>query len=365
MGDTLYVLSADTSLTGFDNFNGNSSFYYGELTEYIVKFNSDGTVKNEGTKASEVSKSYSEGNISSAVMLMQGSDVAADQAMSSAVSVGSSAVGAGPIGAMGGGSIRYKTGSHVDATGFSLVAGVAAGVGSGATVGGFIEYGDGSYDTYNNFSSGKVQGKVKGSGDTDYVGVGVLGHFDLAKTASGQPYLEATARLGRVKNEFKNTRTHGRFDTKSDYYGLSLGGGHVWNLSADATLDLYGRYVWSHQEGDNAKLSGTGQEIHFADIDSHRVRVGTRYSKAWNSGSDNRFYTGIAWEHEFDAEANAKTQDGNKIKSPDMKGSTGIVEIGLVLYPSGNKNFSIDLGLQGYGGKRQGATGSAQLKYRF
>ncbi|MDR0380135.1 MAG: autotransporter-associated beta strand repeat-containing protein, partial [Candidatus Accumulibacter sp.] len=95
MGDTLYLLSAGTfdASNGFDNFNGNSSFYYGELTEYIVEVDGNGKATKKGTKASGVSKSYSEGNISSAVMLMQGSDVAADQAMSSAVSVGSSVMG--------------------------------------------------------------------------------------------------------------------------------------------------------------------------------------------------------------------------------------------------------------------------------
>ena len=48
-----------------------------------------------------------------------------------------------------------------------------------------------------------------------------------------------------------------------------------------------------------------------------------------------------------------------------MKGSTGIAEVGFVFTPFGNKNLSIDFGLQTYGGKRQGVTGSAQFRYLF
>jgi outer membrane autotransporter protein len=104
------------------------------------------------------------------------------------------------------------------------------------------------------------------------------------------------------------------------------------------------------------------QDVKFSAVDSHRVRVGTRYTTATNEAS--RFYVGAAWEHEFDGEANAKV-DGAKIEAPSLKGNTGIAEFGVVLVPIGNKNLTIDLGIQGYGGKHRGATGSAQLKYVF
>jgi hypothetical protein len=84
---------------------------------------------------------------------------------------------------------------------------------------------------------------------------------------------------------------------------------------------------------------------------------------AWEGS--NRFYVGAAWEHEFDGEANARI-GGMKIEdAPNLKGNTGIAEFGWVLSPSSNKNLTIDLGIQAYGGKHKGATGSAQLKYVF
>ncbi|MDR0380006.1 MAG: autotransporter domain-containing protein [Candidatus Accumulibacter sp.] len=339
----------------------------GGLHRYELSPGDDGLTLNAARsgEAVEEAKVFSEGFLGGAALLNMGGDVLMEKGVSSAVgSVGNSTGAA--FGAIGGGSLKHKTGSHVDVSGVSLVAGLARSVAPGATVGGFIEYGDGDYDSHNSFSRA---GKVKGSGDTDYFGVGVLGRFDLARTADGQSYLETSARLGRVNNDFKTgdfdiARGNVKFDTRSNYYGLSLGGGHVWTLDADSTVDLYGRYVWTHQEGDSARLTGLRDDsrVKFSDVDSQRVRVGARYSQAWDSSS--QFYAGVAWEHEFDGKAGGKI-DGDKIDAPGMKGSTGIVEVGLVLYPSANKNLSIDLGIQGYGGKRQGVTGGVQVKYAF
>jgi outer membrane autotransporter protein len=303
-----------------------------------------------------------------------GGDLVTDQGIASAASSVARSGGAGEaFAAIGGGKLKHRTGSSVDISGTTLVAGVAAGVGNGATVGGFIEYGDGDYDSHNSFS----RGKVKGSGNVEFVGVGFLGRLDLPKTASGQPYLEATARFGRVESDFRTDdfldaggERAGRAkydDVKSSYHGLSFGGGHVWNIGANgALLDLYGRYVWTHQAGDSVNLEsryGGNEKVKFSAVDSHRTRVGVRYSTVWNGA--NRFYTGVAWEHEFDSKASAKVAGAGKIDSPDMKGSTGVAEFGLVFNPADNKNLSIDLGVQAYGGKRSGATGSAQLKYTF
>jgi hypothetical protein len=351
---------------------GNVIVRLGYLTKYGATDFTAGVLTLTPAQVTEQAKALSEGFLGSVGLLNLGGDLLLEKGVSNAVgAIGGRSAGEA-FAALGGGSLKHKTGSHVDVSGVSLVAGLAANVGSGATVGGFIEYGDGDYDSHNSFSGHKV----KGSGDTDYFGVGLLGRLDLPKTASGQPYLEASARFGRVNNDFRTRDflneeevrdgSTVKYDSKSDYYGLSFGGGHVWNLSADSAIDLYGRYVWTHQEGDSVHLISAdnyNEEVKFGDVDSHRVRVGTRYSKAWNG--ENRFYTGVAWEHEFDGKASAKTGLGSKIDAPDMKGSTGIVEFGLVLYPSANKNLSVDLGIQGYGGKRQGVTGSAQLKYAF
>jgi hypothetical protein len=337
----------------------------GFLTEYYWK-KDDST---QYVRATEQAKALSEGFLGGIGLLTLGGDLVTGQGIASAARGVARSGGAGQsFAALGGGKLKYKTGSHVDVSGTALVAGLAAGVGNGATVGGFVEYGDGDYDSHNSFS----RGKVKGSGDAEYIGIGILGRFELPRNASGQPYLEATARFGRVESDF-STRNfllvngdvgpRAKYDIKSSYHGLSFGGGHVWNVGTNSAFDLYGRYVWTHQAGDSVTLSGYGEDVKFSAVDSHRLRFGGRYSS--KLGNTNSFYAGAAWEHEFDGEANAKVVGAGKIDAPEMKGSTGLAEFGFVFVPADNKNLSIDLGLQVYGGKRSGATGGAKLKYEF
>jgi hypothetical protein len=361
LGDTLNLIDAGT-LTDLDQ----ASLYIqsGFGLQYDVTVN--GGQLNLAPKSAEQTKALSEGFLGGVGLLNLGGDLLTDRGVANAVrSVGRGGAGEA-FAALGGGKIKHKTGSHVDVSGTSLVAGVAAGVGSGATVGGFVEYGDGDYDSSNSFVR---VGKVKGKGDADYYGIGLLGRLDLAGTANGQAYLEATARVGRVRNEFRSDdfralgqNRRAEYDVRSNYYGASFGGGYVLDLGAEHAVDVYGRYVWTRQAGDSARLSGFSERLKFDAVDSHRLRVGARYSASWSANS--RFYAGAAWEHEFDGKADARIE-GREIDSPDMKGSSGIAEFGWVLTPAGNKNLSIDLGIQGYGGKRQGATGSAQLRYAF
>ena len=48
-----------------------------------------------------------------------------------------------------------------------------------------------------------------------------------------------------------------------------------------------------------------------------------------------------------------------------MAGDTGIFEAGLTLKPSDDLPLSIDLGLQGFVGQREGIAGSFQAKLAF
>jgi outer membrane autotransporter protein len=90
--------------------------------------------------------------------------------------------------------------------------------------------------------------------------------------------------------------------------------------------------------------------------------LGTRFAYAVNEHFSP--YIGAAWEHEFDGRARA-TAYGDSIKSPDLTGDTGIGELGLTLTPSATLPLSFDLGLQGYTGKREGVTGSLQVRLEF
>lgn len=154
---------------------------------------------------------------------------------------------------------------------------------------------------------------------------------------------------------------HPEYDSASLYYGLHLGAGHIWKLNHKTSFDLYGKYFYTHQRGDETYLS-TGEQLSFEAIDSNRIRLGGRYSYQINELT--QLYTGLAWEYEFDGKARATT-NGYAIAAPELKGSTGIGELGLSLKPSPASPMTIDLNLHGYFGKREGVSGSLQLNWNF
>ena len=106
----------------------------------------------------------------------------------------------------------------------------------------------------------------------------------------------------------------------------------------------------------------TGERLRFNDINSNRLRFGGRFAYTVNEYL--RPYIGAAWEHEFDGKARGTT-NGYDIDAPKLKGDTGIGEIGLSLTPSADLPLTVDLGVQGYTGQREGVTGSLLIKWEF
>ena len=310
----------------------------------------------------EQAKAFSEAWLAGLTLLNQSGDLVAWQAMNDALRV-SQKSGFGVFGVLGGGDTRYDTGSHVDMKGFSLVTGLAWGADIAPghlTLGAFFEYGDGNYDTSNSFAT---SASVKGSGDADHKGGGVLGRLDF----KGGGYAEASLRAGRVDNDYKSrnlTDAMGRaarYDGDAAYYGAHLGGGYLWSINQKSSLDLYGKYFWTRQNGDNVTLN-TGDKVKFKDADSSRLRLGARFNHAVNETV--AAYAGLAWEHEFDGKAKASAY-GYSIDAPELKGDTGIGEVGIAFKPSKTLPLSVDLGVQGYFGQREGVTGSLRIWYAF
>ncbi|GFM38067.1 membrane protein [Desulfovibrio psychrotolerans] len=378
-GDTITLIDAGTLVT---NSGLNSSASGTGMQGVTLKYNFDLTTESNKLLATvsagttptvnEQSKALSEGFVSGMGAVMQGADVAAAQGMDSAVAAakaGGAGGGGAPVGfgALSGGSVRHNTGSHVDMHSVSLMAGLSWGADTPSgrlTVGPFVEYGYGSYSTYNSFSNAA---SVEGDGNTRYLGGGILGRMDLANTGPGHIYVEASGRGGGLYNEYESSdlrNAAGRsaeYDSSSKYYGLHLGTGYVWNIAEDASLDLYAKYFWTRQEGDSVTLS-TGDPIDFKDVDSSRLRLGSRVSYMVNEYLSP--YIGAAYEREFDGTARAST-NGYAMKAPSMGGDTGTGELGLVYTPSASVPVSFDLGVQNSVGKREGLTGSLQFKYEF
>ena len=243
-------------------------------------------------RATDQSKALSEGFLGGLALNLQGADLVAGRGMDSAVRASSGTDdaerhGFAGFGALSGGSLRYNTGSHLDMNSLSLLTGLAWGIDLAPgrlTLGAFFEYGNGSYDTHNSFTNAA---SVDGDGNAYYLGGGILARMDFVNIGPGRFYAEASGRAGKTHNEYDSSDLRdaaGRkadYDSSSPYYGLHFGTGYVWNINDAATLDLYGKYFWTRQQGDSVGLS-TGEHLSFDDINSSRLRFGGRFAYILN-----------------------------------------------------------------------------------
>lgn len=258
----------------------------------------------------------------------------------------------------GGSSIRYNTGSFVKANGFSLIAGLAqkTTVDNGVWhLGAFFENGHSNYSTHND----GVDGAVRGDGDATYNGGGILARFNSA----GGMYGEASMRAGSIKNKFGGFAYNGgtgSYEDRSTYYGAYLGLGQQRQLSKNTSLDIYGKYFYTHQQGSDFEV--LGEQVTTAAVKSSRMQLGGRLTKQVTA--EVSYYGGVAWEYEFDGAADMAVA-GADLAAPSLKGSSGIVEMGIRLKPSKTGKITLDLGAQGHFGKRRGFSGGLQINYSF
>jgi hypothetical protein len=263
-----------------------------------------------------------------------------------------------------------NAGSDLDIRSSALLAGGAGGrelsFGHLAYTGFFI-VGQGSYDTYNSFASGAI---VRGSGSSSYTGLGALVRLDFNGTGAAEndkshPYVEAHIQGGQSSTNFYSddiTDTRGRgseYKISSGYAGGHIGVGYIKDLGNWRELDLYAKYLMASLGGDDTEIS-TGDSIRFGASISRRMRVGARYK--WRAG-DFHPYIGAAWEHEFDGAAKTWI-NGFSVDAPSMVGDTGIFEAGFIYDPP-DSPWSIELGMSGSTGVREGVTGTVRIEYKF
>jgi len=301
----------------------------------------------------EQSKSIVETRAGASALLNDGADFTAGPGMDAAKKEARAAAqsGSAPYGiwvGMGGGSLRHETGSYVDMKGWNLGVGWARenAVQAGTlTFGPFIEYGRGSYDSY-------LDDGTHGSGKTSFLGAGVM-----AKIETNSHWVDGSLRVGRTKSDYTG---FANYDTTSTYYGVQVGAGKDLHVSENDTVGVYVRYAYAHTAGTSAHLS-SGETFDFDAVNSHRLRLGTRYTHGMTALS--QFYAGLAWEYEFDGDARATSQ-GDSAPSPSLKGGSALLELGYRFAPQGSR-LSYDLNLNGWQGKRKGVTGGVSVKWAF
>ena len=220
----------------------------------------------------------------------------------------------------------------------------------------FFENGYGNYDVTTSMNGVRLDG----DGNAVYNGGGIAARL----TGDNSLYGEASLRAGLLKNDLDHGLQNQAgeafgYESESNYYGFHLGVGKIFKLEDGASVDTYAKYYHSTVKDDSFTIDG--DEFELGDIDSDRLRVGIRY----NQGMDRTFnvYYGAAWEYEFNGDSNGYAQ-GHKLEETSLKGSTVIGELGVIYQPV-NSPWSIDAKVKGYGGQRDGYSGSILATYHF
>ena len=324
--------------------------------------------------ADEKFKALPEGFLAGPALVNQGGNLLAGRGLAEAMAAAGKegpAANRGVFGAMSFGRSSYETdakvddaGSKLDMDGLSLLTGLAYGLDSDLgllTVGSFLEFGRGSYDTRNNFDKAP---SVSGEGGVRHWGGGILGRLDFADTGPGRFYAESSFRGGALHQDYRSGNLPGlEYESDSNYYGLYLGPGYVTKFE-NFSFDFYGKYFWTRVDGDSATLS-TGESVNFGGVTSSRLRPGGRLG--YDMSESLTPYIGAAYELELAGHSHA-TIYGEDIDSPTLRGVTGVTgvwELGLNFKPSPARPLSLDLGLEGSVGQKEGVAGSLQVKWEF
>lgn len=255
---------------------------------------------------------------------------------------------------------KYDVNSDLKINGWSSIVGVGSEkqlAQGDFSWGVFYENGSGNYRTANSFNNEFF----RGDGSLVYNGGGIAASY--AKKSGS--YTEASLRAGMLKSEMDNALkdiTGAGYGYKSEtaYYGAHLGIGKILTLNESTSVDVYGKFFHTYNEGDNFDVAG--DKFEFDSITSDRLRLGTRYTvnknNKWSS------YYGIAWEYEFNGDADMKAMN-KAVPTQSMQGSSYMAEIGLNYQPNTASPWSFDLSMRGYAGEREGFSGNVQAIYNF
>ncbi|MFT0212681.1 autotransporter outer membrane beta-barrel domain-containing protein [Pseudomonas sp. F1_0610] len=252
---------------------------------------------------------------------------------------------------------RFKTGSHIDHNGYTALIGAAYKT-QNTTLGALLEYGDGDYDTYNKFTMGNIHGETK----TTHYGFGLLAKHDLDNL-----WLEGALRIGRVRAKFKSndiitgSGQSAAYDNRTTYVSSHAGIGHKYPINTQNTLETSLKYLYTHLNEESVIIDG--DKVSFDSLTSSRVQLKEEWK--YQPKSNLSLSAGLAYEYEFNGKADTSIY-GKNIKAPSLKGSTGIIELGLQYSPFNNLNNKyFDVKLKGYTGQHRGVAGTLSFNYLF
>lgn len=379
-GDVIHLLQSDISFaaTGMDLTGGNFSQGLTRNYDYELRLTADSLdAVILGAEAPPEVEAPTDGPSADGGLINGGGDLIAGQGMDNALAAARIALrpersleqanpwGVGVFGVFTGGQTRYNTPSRLSLASTHYAVGVTKLFDLGHSevlMGAYLDAGFGSYTTQR-----KAEGRPAGAdGDSKYYGGGVLSRYALRKGPLAGAYVEGSARTGLVESSYRSEDLQARvgrevkYDRRVPYYSAHGGLGYVYPISSQASVDIYGKFFWSRLERSTQRIAG--DEFSFLPLDSYRLRGGARVNYAL--GDNFSLYAGAAYEHEFDGTPRARVDD-MELKGDNMCGGTGIGELGLSFTLGEEGNFSMEIGGQGFIGKREGLMGTVRAQLAF
>ncbi len=203
-------------------------------------------------------------------------------------------------------------------------------------------------------------GSISTDGNTQYYGGGALLRYSMDNGF----YTEGFLRIGALTDELQSQHIDTFFNhgSTSMYVGAGVNLGYELKLfRARDMLDIYTNYTWGHLNGYSHLIDDYNYE--FNSINSHQVAVGVQY----NFIQQRMFspFVGVSAEYELDTEATATIEHSYQTLSPNLKGLTGVAEVGVRIVPNRKIPLTMALNFGGHFGRRNGLDTSFDLEWRF
>jgi len=327
--------------------------------QVIAKILSGHDGPDEEPKVNPQLKSLLEGNLAGLMLLTRSADHLAYNTFS-AITEQNRKKGLVPFVQMSGHHARYNSGSHIDANGGLLTAGISF-QNENLTLAIFSENGWADYDSHNSFANAD---KVDASGDNRFNGGGIYAQYNFANGL----YTDASFRGGRLRttydtDDIRNAATGeaAHYKASGDYLSAHLGLGYQFQINSQNQYDLNLKYLWTGTDAHD--LTVAGDPIHFDKLNSHRLRINGENSYQFNPNWSLLVGTGL--EYEFDGKAEGTTYRVFSINAPSVEGLTATGSLGVRYQPVSNKNLTIDFKGHGYLGERDGGGALLHMQYAF
>lgn len=248
------------------------------------------------------------------------------------------------------GNTKYDINPEIKTNNVSMILGMARKATDSIALGLFYEHGSNSFDTTQTFPTSTI----KGNGNGDYNGLGLLGRFDINPNI----YINASLSVGKSKYDYE---TIDSYESSSTYINTHLKAGYNYKIKDNLNLDTSLAFLYSHLNSDDV-TTDNGVKLSFDSINSQILKPSIYLNYKHDNLSS--LFLGTSLEQEFSSKANGLIE-GLPMQTSSLKGTTYLFEAGTHLKPSQSKEFYVDLGLQAFGGKRDGYNTHLGFSYKF